>query len=329
MPSQFEVNERYYSPVDTESWVDKVARECYVFGAGTVLGVKEGARQAMADKTGTALKLGGSAGLGAGMAYLAEVGGVGRVTAKLCGLGFGVAMVSDLLSPGRWESVKKTAVDTWASDQNTQRNIERTKVDLGRVAFDTAAMTASGYLGAKAGQAMRPKVTFDEHGIANFTEKGFLPPGEYRVDWAAFEKRFGTNPHRMQMLERLKLPLGELKSAGVKEVYIGGSLVTAKPHPGDFDGGYLSKEVDVKKMWTMELPPPHMQSEVYGGSLFPDGVSLSRSKYFGIKDFLSLNRRLNRPVGMIVLDVQNSPEIQIPVRQSFARGLGGRVAAAG
>jgi hypothetical protein len=326
MPSPFESREQYrYSPVDNESWVDKLARECYVFGYGTVGGIKAGAEQAWADKSGTAAKLGVTAGIGAAMAYAAEVGGVGRITAKLCGIGFGVAFVTDLLAPGRLKSIRETAVNTWASDFHTRENVERAKYDLGPIAFDTLAMTASGYAGAKLGQGLRPKVTYDAHGIANFTKKGFLPPGEYEVNWAQFTERFGTNPYRLAMLEKMKQPLADLKAAGVKEIFIGGSFVSAKAKPGDFDGGFrTSFSTSMKLMDSPVGANPKIQHDLYGGVMFRDGVNLGRGQAYEIKDFLSYNRRLNRPVGIIKLDVQNSPEIPLIERTVVERPVFGR-----
>jgi hypothetical protein len=80
--------------------------------------------------------------------------------------------------------------------------------------------------------------------IPPFDERGYLPPGIYETDEAEFNRRFGFNSYRQQLLVGLKAALISLKQAGCEcrrqvfdhRVYIGGSFITDKAEPGDIDG---------------------------------------------------------------------------------------------
>jgi hypothetical protein len=72
--------------------------------------------------------------------------------------------------------------------------------------------------------------------IPPFDERGYLPPGIYETDEAEFNRRFGFNSYRQQLLVGLKAALISLKQAGCDRVYIGGSFITDKAEPGDIDG---------------------------------------------------------------------------------------------
>lgn len=71
--------------------------------------------------------------------------------------------------------------------------------------------------------------------VPPFQSTGSLPPGIYAVTWKELETRFGFTPTRKRLLAGLKQALMLLKRAGCRRVYIDGSFVTTKPHPGDID----------------------------------------------------------------------------------------------
>jgi len=71
--------------------------------------------------------------------------------------------------------------------------------------------------------------------IPDFREDGTLPPGVHSAEWIEFAARFGTNPHRRQLLAGLKEGLELLAAAGSRLGYVDGSYVTAKDFPADFD----------------------------------------------------------------------------------------------
>ena len=80
--------------------------------------------------------------------------------------------------------------------------------------------------------------------IPQFDERGYLPSGVYETDEAEFNRRFGFNSYRQQLLVRLKSALISLKQAGCNRVYIGGSFITDKAEPGDIDGCFEGLYID-------------------------------------------------------------------------------------
>lgn len=72
--------------------------------------------------------------------------------------------------------------------------------------------------------------------ILPFDLNGNLPSGIHWADWKEFGKRFGTNPHRRNLLKGLKSAAASLRKVGCRAIYIDGSFVTTKELPNDFDG---------------------------------------------------------------------------------------------
>jgi hypothetical protein len=65
---------------------------------------------------------------------------------------------------------------------------------------------------------------------------GILPPG---IHWATLEEigaRFACNHHRAWLFEGVKKVALALRHANCSRMYLDGSFVTEKIHPGDFDG---------------------------------------------------------------------------------------------
>ncbi len=86
---------------------------------------------------------------------------------------------------------------------------------------------------------------FNSDGIPPFNSDGNLPPGVHWATWQDFATRFGTTPHRQQLLKGLKSALDSLSKAGCQVVYIDGSFVTGKENPNDFDGCWDVTGVDL------------------------------------------------------------------------------------
>ncbi|MBC7460225.1 MAG: hypothetical protein H7287_02585 [Thermoleophilia bacterium] len=72
-------------------------------------------------------------------------------------------------------------------------------------------------------------------GLPQLAATGQLPPGVHRTGIAELAARFGGNDVRTGMLAQLDAAVGALRLAGVREVVVGGSLVSTKAHPGDVD----------------------------------------------------------------------------------------------
>jgi hypothetical protein len=104
--------------------------------------------------------------------------------------------------------------------------------------------------------------------IPPFNELGYLPPGIYETSWLEFMKRFATNRHRQRLVTGLAAALRKLANAGCRRVLIGGSFVTSKEHPNDFDGWYESFGLDLDILDPLFLEGVESQMEVFGGTLF-------------------------------------------------------------
>jgi hypothetical protein len=128
-----------------------------------------------------------------------------------------------------------------------------------------------------------------------FDGDGYLPPGVHLLTCSEFKKRFGQNPHRIRLITGLFALARKLAEVGCKQVWIGGSLTTAKKLPGDFDGCFDSIEID----WSSpNLDPviadPEAQVAQFGGTLIADFMSQFQQHL--------LTNRQNQPRGIVLLD---------------------------
>lgn len=142
------------SSQSNDHWYDKVLREVYVFGGGTVGGaVNEGIEAVTQHKAETAIKLAHSVGTGI-LLYSSQFGPApmrlaGRLAAGYCG----IQVYKDMFDANRWNKLGEVAVDTWQSDRNTDRNFHTVQTGLGHFLFDSAVMYAGAKLGSKATEA--------------------------------------------------------------------------------------------------------------------------------------------------------------------------------
>lgn len=111
-------------------------------------------------------------------------------------------------------------------------------------------------------------------GIPNFENNGNLPAGIYLATWQAIEAKLAFNPRRQELLSGLKRACLPLKQAGCKRIYIGGSFVTNKEFPGDFDVCWESDGVDRVLLKTIDsvffdfTNKRAAQKAKYGGEFF-------------------------------------------------------------
>ncbi len=104
--------------------------------------------------------------------------------------------------------------------------------------------------------------------IPPFNELGYLPPGVYEISWSELMERFVTNSHRQRLATGLAAALRKLGIAGCRRVVIGGSFVTNKEYPNDFDGWYESFGLDLNVLDRLFLEDSRLQFEILGGTLF-------------------------------------------------------------
>ena len=110
--------------------------------------------------------------------------------------------------------------------------------------------------------------------ITNFDANGNLLKGIHPATWQEFEDALGFNERRQELLRGLKRACEPLKLAGCRRIYIGGSFVTNKEFPGDFDACWEDEIVDFVQL--KEIDPVLLdfknkraaQKAKYGGELF-------------------------------------------------------------
>lgn len=116
-----------------------------------------------------------------------------------------------------------------------------------------------------------------EHGIVeglpSLDKNGNLPPGIYVTNWENFSFRFGWNSCRKRLLHGLHRQMLVLKTAGCTNVVVGGSLVSSKFWPGDFDGCYDLTGIELALLSATEpgLRNPNLQDSIRkrdGGLLY-------------------------------------------------------------
>ena len=98
-------------------------------------------------------------------------------------------------------------------------------------------------------------------------ERGFLPPGVYETTWAELKNRFGFNSHRQKMLIGLEAVLYLLGTANCQRVYLGGSFISSKEYPNDFDGCYDDMSIDYDLLDPIFDEELTAQQDRFGGEL--------------------------------------------------------------
>jgi hypothetical protein len=287
----------------TDSFADKALRELQLAGVGTKA-LPTAAAEAFSERpVETSLKLVTAFGLSAALGYASgKVGPLGGV-ARSVGVGLGVSMIGDF---GRNLGPTLGAfADNWSSDANWDKNAEIMRTRFAPFAFDTAlsmgGSMAGGYAGARYARAQAFEPT-----LPQFTDKGFLPPGVHQTTWQEFATRYGTTPRRQDLLANMEVLLHEAKAAGGEKVYVGGSFVSTKANPKDFD---MTWKVDGRRIEDLRRINPlivdrEMQSVNLGGQLM---VTYPNSPDGGVLSFLQRNNRYRIPVGVVELDLNTLP----------------------
>jgi len=145
--------------------------------------------------------------------------------------------------------------------------------------------------------------------IPPFDEAGNLPAGIHEATWNELSARYGTTPHRRNLLDGLGRALFALRRAGCRRAYIDGSFVTAKQHPGDFDGCWEASNVD-----PMLLDPALMdfsdrrrtQKLRFGGELFPADLPAD-PEGTQFLDHFQQDKHTREPKGIVAIDLKDLP----------------------
>jgi hypothetical protein len=175
-------------------------------------------------------------------------------------------------------------------------------VDAG---LSMAAGVGGGFLGRRLSLASTVELR-----LPDFTSQGLLPPGIHQASWSEFATRFGAGARRSQLVFNMETLLQELRRQGGERVYVGGSMVTTKPVPGDFEmtwrvsGEQLGELMQRSPILTDRL----LQQETLGGQLM---ATYPNSPGDGVLGFLQRTRQ-GTPVGVVEVDLST-----LPSRMSF------------
>ena len=125
---------------------------------------------------------------------------------------------------------------------------------------------------------------------------GFLPPDVHLTNWADLTERFAADPNRARFLPGMQHALLDLREGGVNRAYVGGSFVTDKVIPGDFDIAYqdaanFAKSPALKRIFAHR----DIMKMTYGGELQHDALD-----YFK-------HARDGRRIGVLALDLKDLP----------------------
>jgi hypothetical protein len=150
------------------------------------------------------------------------------------------------------------------------------------------------------------------HGLPPFDLDGDLPAGVHPATWTEFQERFGTNPHRLGLMQKLQQALNTLKDGGCRELRVGPSFATNKALPTDFDAVWMEACTN-RSLIDIDLRTKSMAA--YGGHIYGDSVRVSSRSDQTFLDFFSKTRAGKR-VGMVSLNPQDVPIIPGP-RDNF------------
>lgn len=141
--------------------------------------------------------------------------------------------------------------------------------------------------------------------VPDFDSDGNLPPGIHSTTWQDFYQRFGTNSHRKRLMVGLRDALISLKNAGCGIVYIGGSFVTSKETPNDFDACWEMQGVKPLLLdpILLKFDDKRLAQKIkYLGELFPDKI-IEGSSGKTFLEFFSTDLD-GKPKGIVALNLQ-------------------------
>jgi len=129
-----------------------------------------------------------------------------------------------------------------------------------------------------------------------------LPPGVHEATLEEVEACLATNACRRRLFAGLSRGCKALRRAGCKTVYLDGSYVTGKPHPGDFDACWDPQDVDPTKLDPVLLDfldARRAQKQKYFGEFFPSVVLADGTHRF--VEFFQVEKDTGLHKGIIVI----------------------------
>ena len=139
--------------------------------------------------------------------------------------------------------------------------------------------------------------------IPLFDPEGDLPPGRHQTTWREFQERFcvfTSSDHRLQLCRRIDQMIAEARAAQIVErIIFGGSFVSARPAPNDFDciivlhTGTCYETLQPFQRWVADT---REASRRYRGDIF---VATADQSTLGVYlEFFAMNRH-GKQVGLV------------------------------
>ena len=136
-----------------------------------------------------------------------------------------------------------------------------------------------------------------------------LPPGVHPADAGEVEAAFATNGWRRRLFGGLIDALGRPRIAGCRTVFLGGSYVTGKPRPTDYDACWDPLGVDDSKLDPVFLEFGNgraAQKAALKGEFFPSSMICTDVGQTFV-DFLQLDRFTGKKKGIISISLLADP----------------------
>ncbi len=139
--------------------------------------------------------------------------------------------------------------------------------------------------------------------IPTFDLDGDLPPGDHTATWQEFQQRFcgfTLSDQRPQLCRRIEQLIGDACASGIVDrVIFGGSFVTGKSEPNDFDcivvlqAGVRYETLQPFQRWIADT---REASRRYRGDIFVARIDPQALEAY--RDFFSMNRQ-GKQVGLV------------------------------
>ncbi|MCA9800416.1 MAG: hypothetical protein KC777_00440 [Cyanobacteria bacterium HKST-UBA02] len=139
-------------------------------------------------------------------------------------------------------------------------------------------------------------------------EDGTLVPGIHNLDWPSFRLQFGRGRTRLRLIDGMAELVDMLRLADCQTIYVGGSLVTAKHRPADFDACFdpLGVDLDFLKELEPALLAEHESDgsrlrKLYGGTMEPIIVNPGNGQT--PLSFYQFDTRTGKSKGVVALKI--------------------------
>lgn len=140
-----------------------------------------------------------------------------------------------------------------------------------------------------------------------YQANGNLSPGIHILSWPEFEKEFGFNQHRKELIKGLSRAIEALKKCSCATLFVDGSFVSKKTYPQDYDACFNPQGMDFAKLvseypvFLDRSPGRQKLKQEFKGELFSSTALAAPPRYLYI-DFFQKDRDDN-PKGIIQLNL--------------------------